>query len=238
MNLVIPRLNYARPNGGPLCQDAKMTRSDRVCWDCFRVNHCIIKSWTEYIECKMPRRCTFSSNEALTKSLFLGDEKNECHQPLPSNYLETLNSEIQKIKDAVSNKGFSADQLNYCNGSVESLSSAQSGPIEGCVDNVWLGDGRLFVQGWALAWRQDALQSVQVEVNGQLLPPTGFERVARPDVLLHHSRAALACGFSAKCVWTPQRSPIRSLVVRGVANEGFSEPLELGKFVDPSLLAA
>lgn len=213
-------------------ENGQVSHSDRLCWDHFRVNHYVVKSWIEYEKRKIPRGRAFTDSAALTKSFFLGHDNNDCPQPMPEAHLRALADEIQRLRGELQGIGFALDRLDLACSAAELNTGSDTGPIEGCIDGLTLNGEGLQINGWGLAWRDSALRGLRVLVNQQEIPLRRFEALPRPDVQTHYAKAPLNSGFNALCMIEHLPPTIHTVTIHGLAEEGFSEPLEFGKYVD------
>jgi hypothetical protein len=210
----------------------RMTHSDRVCWNSFRINHYVIKSWIEFAKRKIPRGRAYTDSVALTKSFFLGHDNNDCPQPMPEAHLRALADEIQRLRDQLQGIGFALDRLDLACSAAELNVGTCTGPIEGCIDDLTLNGEGLQISGWGLAWRDSALRGLRVQVNQQDVPLSHFVALARSDVQTHYVKAPVNSGFSALCAREHLPQTIHTVTIHGLVEDGFSEPIEFGKYVD------
>lgn len=234
-----PPYRYVMSDGRDLVEPAEyaqlengqVSHSDRVCWDSFRINHYVVKSWIEYAKRKIPRGRAFTDSAALTKSVLLGHDNNDCPQPVPEAHLCALADEIRHLRAELQGIGFPLDQLDEACSAAELNAGTCTGPIEGCIDGLTLNGDGLQISGWGLAWRDSALRGLRVMVNQHELPICHFETLPRPDVQSHYAKAPLNSGFNALCARAYLPQTIHTVSIHGLAEEGFSEPLEFGKYV-------
>ena len=140
--------------------------------------------------------------------------------------------EIQRLRNQLQGIGFALDRLDLACSAAELNANPFTGPIEGCIDGLTLNGEGLQINGWGLAWRDSALRGLRVLVNQQEIPLRRFEALPRPDVQTHYAKAPLNSGFNALCMIEHLPPTIHTVTIHGLAEEGFSEPLEFGKYVD------
>ncbi|MCY1364126.1 hypothetical protein D9M69_509190 [compost metagenome] len=63
------------------------------------------------------------------------------------------------------------------------------------MESIALSGTQLSISGWGLAWRDQALERCELEINGNLLASRLSTRTPRPDVQHHFPQAPLHCGF-------------------------------------------
>jgi hypothetical protein len=168
----------------------------------------------------------------LTKSFFLGHDNNDCPQPMPEAHLRALADEIQRLRDQLQGIGFALDRLDLACSAAELNVGTCTGPIEGCIDDLTLNGEGLQISGWGLAWRDSALRGLRVQVNQQDVPLSHFVALARSDVQTHYVKAPVNSGFSALCAREHLPQTIHTVTIHGLVEDGFSEPIEFGKYVD------
>ncbi|GAA6143289.1 glycosyltransferase family 2 protein [Hydrogenophaga sp. 5NK40-0174] len=189
--------------------------SQVVCWDAFRINHYVTRSWQEFKHRKSVRGRAFSSH-CLDSQFFL--MHNRCdEETLPSpDYLQLLQAEMASLQRMLDYTA-APRQLAFPV-MEEDLSGV---PILGHLDDVQrTADGPIEIKGWALAWFKDPIDHCVVRINGaaegQMLQ---VSRQARPDVKVMFAEADPMCGFTLSLKESPAE-PLHQISVEAVMEGG------------------
>lgn len=229
-----PAFRYVHTDGSiahghhPLLKDTPypMSMSRRVCWDLFRINHYVIKSYQEFIQKKAPRGRAFSLPEhsVLNQAFFRGHDNNAVRQTAPARYLRALTNRIDQLKLAA----LSRSALDLPAHPTPTDPDSIEIPVRGIVDSLEWDDRSLRIFGWGLVWNDEALSALHISHGSGSVVVQIVERLQRPDVQQLLPSAPAATGFVAH-VPLDSRADAAALTVRGVDTRGYrSEPLELG----------
>lgn len=197
-------------------EEYKHCQSQSLCWEFFRINHYIIRSWSEFIQKKAQRGRAYSRS-ALKSIYFWGHDFHDKEEiPSPA-YTTALETEIDRIERAI---GLTTTNKPYC-------SIACTPPaIVGNIDSVETTDKSLIICGWALEWTRYPINEFELWLNGdRMTEVTHIQPMRRADVKVHHEKANEWCGFKITCTLNPG-TRIEILQIVGIlTNSVRSEPL-------------
>lgn len=209
--------------------EKRYIRSDRVCWEGFRINHYVIKSYQEFEQRKRRKGRAFIQR-SLGTNYFLWHDNNEQHMPACPHRLARLRAEITRIEEALAAVGW-VD--NSAVGSADGLRP----PIGGRVGQVIRTPEGLLLRGWCKPWAPIKLRQLAAVVNGKVYPAHRFEPAPllathRPDPGLKapqkyiNPQASEDSGFEA---FVPLDSAIAidTFEIAGLTADGvLTQPLE------------
>ncbi len=147
--------------------EKRYIRSDRVCWEGFRINHYVIKSYQEFEQRKRRRGRAFFQR-SLGMNYFLWHDNNEQYTPVCLHQLSRLRAEIMRIEEALAVVGW-VDSNTI--GSADGLRP----PIGGRVGQVIRTPEGLLLRGWCKPWAPIKLRQLAAVVNGKVYPANRFE---------------------------------------------------------------
>ena len=231
-----PGRRHLHTDGGPRqthpdyadIPEKRYIRSERVCWEGFRINHYVVKSYQEFDQIKRRKGRAFFARP-LSQSYFLWHENNEV-QALPDPaYLERLHAEIHRIETALARTGW-ADPPVVVSGHLRL-------PLGGRVHIVERSMEGLLIRGWCHAWRGHPIGKLVAVINGQTHAVQRFEPAPlldahKPGLELKgpqkylNPQAPEGSGFQA---FVPLDPGVRidALEVAGLTDDGvMTEPLE------------
>ncbi|MBW8469765.1 MAG: glycosyltransferase family 2 protein [Thiobacillus sp.] len=234
--LLKPGCRHLHADGGPRqthpdyadIPEKRYIRSERVCWEGFRVNHYVVKSYQEFDQRKRSKGRAFVPR-ILSQSYFLWHENDEV-QTLPEPaYLERLHAEIDRIEAALAKAGWSAPPAG--------VSGHHRLPLGGRVGVVERSRQGVLIRGWCHAWRGHQIGKLVAVINGQIHAVQRFEPAPlldahKPDPELKGPQRYLSpqapegSGFQAFVPLDPE-VVVDTLDIVGVTEEGvMTEPLE------------
>jgi hypothetical protein len=208
--------------------EKRYIRSQRVCWEGFRVNHYVVKSYQEFEQRKRRKGRAFVPRP-LRQDYFLWHENHEV-QTLPDPaYLARLHAEIDRIERVLKESGWS-DPPAGAAGHVRL-------PLGGRVCIVERVAQGLLIRGWYQTWHGHRIGQWVALVNGQEHVIERFEPAPlldthrpRPDgkgpQVYLNPQAPDGSGFQAFVPLDPDLV-VDTFDVVGVTEEGLlTEPLE------------
>ncbi|GLS15014.1 hypothetical protein GCM10007935_24470 [Hydrogenophaga electricum] len=210
--------------------EKRYIRSERVCWEGFRINHYVIKSYQEFAQRKRRKGRVFVPRP-LGQSYFLWHDNNDQHTPVAPGHLERLRAEMARIEAALTAVGWVDGDRDA--GACESLRP----PFGGRVGRVIRTDAGLHLRGWCQAWHHAHVQGLVAVVNGQVHRVPLFEPA--PLLAAHQPAPALKGPQKYLNPQAPEGSGFRAFVpldpavvigtldIAGLLPDGgLTEPLE------------
>lgn len=204
--------------------------SDAARWDGFRLNHYVVKSWSEYIHKKRARGKADAPDEGYNHEFFFAHDLNDREDAPDPRHQARVLDELARIQSALKARGFDAQERLHNR-------AIQSGPvphgfISGLVDSASLGASGLRIQGWALSRYAHAAEVGRVIINGQSVPFRWDVAAERADLQRMYPSMT---GNPAFRLWIDRRllpSNIESLEVRCQDGPDIDEPVRLGDLLD------
>lgn len=180
---------YAQANGRVLVENSNGIKglSASVCWENFRINHYIVKSYGEFLFKKSRGRATVKDNPSLDRDIgfFRGHDTNDVEEIPSARLVLETKAVVSDIKDKLAKRGIPQELLE--------LKPPKALSLSGVVDKCHVAGDSLVITGWAFS--SDS-QPVNFEIFQDdwsvKIEPLLFDR---PDVLVHVPGAPLRCGF-------------------------------------------
>lgn len=234
-------MRYVHTNGQPIERTIESTqygvgRTGQVCWEDFRVNHYVIKSWAEFNNRKRPRGRAYTPDEWLTTAFFLAHDNNHVFAPVDAGHLKRLRDEVRCLVDALDRHG--VDIQPFIERAKQSINGpALSAPIVGMLESIERVDECVRFQGWGLAWHDQALERIELIVNGQPIVVQEHRTTQRPDVQTHYPLAPADTGFMTTVNAPNWPSEINSIEVIGITRESHRNLLPVDPMIANTLTA-
>ncbi|HAX19782.1 MAG TPA: hypothetical protein DCY64_05810 [Hydrogenophaga sp.] len=209
--------------------------SETICWQDFRINHYVIKSWTEYVDRKIRRGRAVSPNAGLNHDFFFFHDRNEVHDPVPAAHLQRVQAEIDTILSALRPRGI--DPAFFARMIGPQNQPVAPGIVNGAVESIALSGTQLSISGWGLAWRDQALERCELKINGSLLASRLLTGIPRADVQRHFPRGPLHSGFVLQMDRAQLPPTMETLeLVAWVPGKADVQPLPLAADIDGAAL--
>lgn len=243
-----PSTEYLHTNGkkrtysDDICPDPYLNQcfSHTICWDHFRINHYIVKSYQEFIQKKQQRGRALTSYP-LDEAFFLAHDINESATTPDSAYINTLTEEIQNLRRAT-------PEFNHTQAISQLLSGRQQFiekhplPQMGFIDAVYIDGDRLSLAGWTLPWSHHLhpVSTIEARIDsGPWQAAISCARIARPDVQHHYPHAPQDCGFIANFPLPSNLNQNSHIEARAVISSGLrTTPIACGTHARSQLPSA
>jgi Glycosyl transferase family 2 len=152
----------------------RFIRSARTCWEGFRVNHYVVKSYQEFDQRKRTKGRAFFARP-LNQDYFLWHDLNQV-QALPDPaYLARLREEMDHIGAVMARAGWSDTPESRADQPVMV-------PLRGRVGLVERSCEGLLIRGWCEGWQGHGLRNLVAVINGQAHEAQQFEPAPLLDV--------------------------------------------------------
>jgi len=158
---------YVHSDGTTKTSDSSIERppayahslSANVCWQHFRINHYIIRSWLEYLAKKSRRGRAFSANR-LDHNYFMAHDFNDLQNLPPEGYESAITEQINFIERLLSKNSLALIGL-----SLTSIPKETRDPSTGHIDQVLMDNGCLRISGWVISWRDIPITGFQLKAD-------------------------------------------------------------------------
>lgn len=173
--------------------------SKGVCWESFRLNHYVVKSYAEFINKKNRGRATKVSNsvENRNESFFREHDVNDVIELPASAIVELTKQRMEILKELILD-----------NNSPEVISDTKfvlNNLVHGYHDTTLIEDNVISIRGWAFSSDNENLEFT-VHLNDQVIPVSSVQKSSRPDVRNVYADAPEDCGFVLHCQVFPTAS--------------------------------
>lgn len=182
--------HYAHTDGKPVSNlvDAVDGLSKGVCWDFFRLNHYVVKSYEEFINKKNRGRATKPaiSVENRNQSFFLEHDVNDVFEASDERIISATKKRVNELKNILT-KRFGGELLEHSKFVLNNL-------IHGHQDLVQIDGDLIRIRGWAFSTDYKNTTYTLFYAQEQLVVEN-VEVVDRPDVKQAYPDAPLDSGF-------------------------------------------
>lgn len=221
-----PGCAYAHSDLSPLVERRDGV-TERVVWDQFRVNHYVVKSWSEYMEKKRPRGNADGPDEGYSEAFFHYHDRGEVSDPAPEEHLRRLRAEIAAIEAQLTALGLAPDTWRK---PAAASTPLPAGLLQGAVEALEMTKAGLVCRGWGASRQKSPLQAVRLAFNGQAAVVPTMTPLPRPDVLQLFPALRGDAGFELLVPWNQLPEQLESMDVTGVDAEGLEAALPLGRY--------
>ncbi|WP_168708533.1 glycosyltransferase family 2 protein [Hydrogenophaga sp. PAMC20947] len=199
--------------------------SQTTCWQHFRINHYVVKSYSEFTKKRARGRAYLPGIR--DNCFYIAHDNNDFHAPPSTSYKVSLDAEIHSIRQKA--RLFSAQAIGT---NLRDATSTWSIPHLGNIDSIENGDRCIRLFGWAAPWGSRVAQSLKMRVDGgPWRYPQAFSRVDRTDVVTHHPLAPNDTGFVAYFDQHPPSLATAAIEIRAIAKGGLAtDPIAMGKY--------
>lgn len=172
--------------------------SKGVCWDFFRLNHYVVKSYEEFTNKKNRGRATkvFNSQENRNESFFLEHDVNDV--------LERVNPQILARTKEFRNTLIENLIMENSTDIMANTTFVLNDRLFGCYDSSRYESCAIRVRGWAFSSSKNDL-TFCVKLHDKDLFIESVQKINRPDVKDVYQEAPVECGYVISC---PVNSPI------------------------------
>ena len=172
--------------------------SKGVCWDLFRLNHYVIKSYEEFTNKKNRGRATkaVNSQENRNESFFREHDVNEVHEIVCADLLTRVKERLDALKITLSSI--------HGNEIIANTAFVLNDRLYGYYDSSKINEQSIEVRGWAFSSAKNDLQYC-VKLRDVELPIGSVHKINRPDVQSIYQNVSVDCGFMISC---PVDSPL------------------------------
>lgn len=220
-----PGFTYARSDLKPLVERRDGV-TEQVIWDLFRVNHYVVKSWSEYMEKKRPRGNADGPDEGYTVAFFHYHDRGEVPDPMPAEHTRRLLAEIGAIEAQLLALGLSPD--TWRKPPASTALPLAPGLLQGSIESLEMSAAGLTCRGWGVSRQRTPLQAVRLVLNGGPAVLPAWRPLPRPDVQALFPSLLGDAGFEVQLPWDELPDDLTSLEAVGVDAAGLEEPLPLG----------
>lgn len=205
------------PSDGHMGGKYAHCQSESICWEHFRVNHYIIRSWEEYAT-KKSRRGRAYSQSGLDDLYFWGHDFHDDESPPSNTYVRALAREISVLEELIDKEVLDASRSTF--GSTD----IPPAPILGHIDSIERVADTVTANGWALHWTRYKMTACTISINNIKPATITVNRIDYPSVQDHHKNAELGCGFAITFEFN-RAHPIESIKIHstGINNEPFKD---------------
>lgn len=167
--------------------------SQSVVWDQLRLNHYVIKSWSEFWLKKVARGRATCAKEARDQDFFGAHDLNEVYDPLDRRICKDLADEISNLKGKLASLPSWVQDLDksIC----EIVPPPEDYPAMGHVDCAAIENGNIILEGWALTPGRKAVDAPEVYINDLQVNFERIIRINRLDVRRAYPGCDLECGY-------------------------------------------
>lgn len=222
-----PGYVYAHSDLSPLVEQRDGVTA-RVVWDQFRVNHYVVKSWSEYMEKKRPRGNADGPDEGYSVAFFHYHDRCEVAEPMPAEHTGRLLAEITAIQQQLLAAGLSADL--WRKPAAPASSALPPGLLQGSVESLTVSETGLICRGWGISRQRAPLRALRLAFNGQAPVQPALRPLPRPDVRQMFPALQDDPGFEVVVPWTDLPETLQTLDVVGVDALGLEESVTLGDY--------
>ncbi|SER35217.1 Glycosyl transferase family 2 [Azotobacter beijerinckii] len=162
--------------------------SQETCWEPFRINHYIVKSFEEFTLKKNRGRATIAAAAGLNRnnSFFQGHDRNDEKETINSNLLELIKNEINRLKQQLI-------QIKTDKNIIE-LPFPKAPKLIGCMDYAKLIGSDLEFLGWAF-FDDNSPVTFHASIDNFIFETKATTKIFRPDVKRKILGAPIDCGF-------------------------------------------
>lgn len=220
-----PGYTYAHSDLTPLAERRDGV-TQQVVWEHFRVNHYVVKSWSEYMEKKRPRGNADGPDEGYSVAFFHYHDRGEVSDPMPEAHTRRLMAEIRAIEEQLLALGLSPDA--WRKPPAPQSSPLPPGLLQGSVEALEMSESGLTCRGWGVSRQCTPLLSVRLLLNAQTTVHPVLHSLPRPDVQQLFPSLQGEAGFEVRVPWEELPGELESLEAMGVDAAGLEEVLPLG----------
>lgn len=169
--------------------------SREVLWDGLRIQHYVIKSWSEFWLKKVSRGRAAGSAVQRSREFFQAHDRNDIYDPLTGAEHDRLLAEVEALRALLSDVPAEVRDLDQRPQQTRGRSAFVWRP-RGNIDSAVIdARGDLMVRGWALDVAGGRLEAPALHFGDTPLASVLMHRIERPDVLRNYADGALDCGF-------------------------------------------
>lgn len=195
---LLPGFKVVHTNGSSVVErENRPGLSSEVIWDRLRLNHYVVKSWSEFMDRKRARgRATTADLRA--ESFFNSHDKNDVVDPMPAYLVGAAKKEVGELRHIlkrVSGKLASVRAPKHLGQKGRAVDSTLLAVARGSLDNAVVDGDYLSVKGWALTDDGSAMPYLVPCLGSYPLKSAVLNRYDRPDVVRQIPEASLQCGF-------------------------------------------
>jgi Glycosyl transferase family 2 len=171
--------------------------SAAVCWSGVRLNHYVIKSWSEFWNKKVSRGRATGMPDQRGETFFNKHDINDAYDPLPIELHARLLDEIATLRDMIPDVLATVREGDIA-ASTTKQKTYRADP-RGNIDSAAINaDGELVVYGWALTPEGGPVGNLNIRAGDQILPAKSVKIVERSDVARTYQGASESCGFEIR----------------------------------------
>ncbi len=220
---------YAHADGSE-CPQLRAGLSRTIHWSPFRINHYVVKSWSEYMLRKRPRGTADGPDDGYPAAFFHEHDRNDVVEPPPSDHLCQLQNEVTFLRQKLSERGFDVRRIDR-------LSSSElpipQGLFQGSLESVECDQQGIRLTGWALSRHRRSVPQFSLMLGGGRSCPVSAVHLPRDDVRQIYPGSELASGFVIEVDWKELTdSPWATPALMGHDATGISEQIATGPLVD------
>lgn len=173
------------------------SQSKKICWDGFKINHYVIRSWQEFLNKKSKRGRAFSKSSGVVhldcRYFMIHDYHDEIEIPNPE-YLKSLKDHILAIEPNIDKKNI------VSTGKDETLTEDQipHEPSTGDINEIKIYGECIKIKGWTIAWPMRKIKKFKLHIDGQTHIIKDWKSKERNDVLTVYPSENLRCGFEIR----------------------------------------
>lgn len=209
--------------------------SETVVWDGLRIQHYVIKSWTEFWKKKVSRGRAAGASQQRNGNFFRAHDRNEVYDPLPPELHDRLLAEVETLRAMLGGLAPKVRNLDLAIAE-EKLNPDTHMRPRGNIDAATLNaEGDLVARGWALTAAGLHVEEPAIRIGDQTFQPKSLRRIARPDVQNAHPDAVVTCGLelvlAANCLPRMDKPGSSLQICDTLGSDTFGRPRP---FVTPS----
>lgn len=183
---------------GTACRQSRPGLSEVVHWKPVRINHYVVKSWTEYMLRKRPRGTADGPDDGYPAAFFHEHDRNEVVEPVGTDYLRRLNAEVLALQRLLSRCGFEGIPPTSCSDS----SVLPEGLFQGSLEAVACDEQGVLLTGWALSRHRVPMERFLLSMGSACRLPLHATSLHREDVARLYPMSIGDAGFAIRVPWS------------------------------------
>ena len=220
---------YAHADGSE-CPDIRAGLSRTIHWSPFRINHYVVKSWSEYMLRKSPRGTADGPDDGYPAAFFHEHDRNDVADAPEPAHLARLQDEVAMLCQTLAGRGVNVQGPDGQSAPEQAL---PEGLFQGSLESVTCDQQGIRLGGWALTRHRQPLSRFSLRLGGGRFCPVSATHTPRDDVRLLYPGSEGAAGFLIEVPWEELRAgPWETPTLIGSDATGIAEQIAAGPLVD------